>query len=96
MHSENQKQKEIVCAGACFFASWLGKLFQTTQKVPVFTAEHVKGILQDSRLDTKALQQDLDFNPTPLNEALQYSLDKIGTDWDKFIAPHPEKTIRID
>ncbi|MGC9332424.1 MAG: SDR family NAD(P)-dependent oxidoreductase [Bacteroidales bacterium] len=93
---EIRNKKRIFIPVPVFVASWLGKLFQATQKVPVFTAEHVKGILQDSNLNTETLVQDLDFSPTPLKEALQYSLDEIGTDWDKFIAPHPEKTIKID
>ncbi len=93
---EIRNKKRIFVPVPVFVASFLGKLFQSTQKVPVFTAEHVKGILQDSKLNTEALEHDLDFNPTPLKEALQYSLDEIGTDWDKFIAPHPEKTIKID
>ncbi len=93
---EIRNKKRIFVPVPVFVASFLGKLFQSTQKVPVFTAEHVKGILQDSKLNTEALKRDLDFNPIPLKEALQYSLDEIGTDWDKFIAPHPEKTIKID
>ncbi|MDA3819344.1 MAG: hypothetical protein PF590_02595, partial [Candidatus Delongbacteria bacterium] len=93
---EIRNKKRIFIPVPVFVASWLGRLFQATQKVPVFTAEHVKGILQDSNLNTKAMEQDLDFSPTPLKEALKYSLDEIGTDWDTFIAPHPEKTIKID
>lgn len=78
-----------------FVASNLGRFFQATQKVPVFTAEHVKGVLQDSKLDTAALKEDLNFDPTPLKEALEYSLDEIGTNWDSYIAPREEQKIRI-
>jgi len=74
---------------------WMGKVFQKTQKVPLFTAEHVKGVLQDSYLDTTALKADLEFKPTPLKEALKYSLDKIGNNWDYYLKHREEKTIRF-
>lgn len=89
-----RKSKKIFVPLPVFVASSLGKIFQATQKVPVFTAEHVKGILQDSRLDTTDLQEDLDFNPTPIEDALRYSLDKIGTNWDTFINAREEMVIK--
>ncbi len=73
----------------------MGKGFQKFQKVPLFTAEHVKGVLQDSNLDTSALKADLDFKPTPLEEALEYSLDIIGNNWDDYLKPRDEKIIRL-
>jgi NADH dehydrogenase len=73
------------------FARLLGRFFQAIQKVPVFTAEHVKGIMQDSKLDTSMLKTDLDFRPTPLEEALKYTLDVIGKDWDYYLSPREEK-----
>jgi nucleoside-diphosphate-sugar epimerase len=78
-----------------FVASNLGRFFQATQKIPVFTAEHVKGVLQDSKLDTSALKRDLNFDPTPLKEALEFSLDEIGTNWDSYIAPRTEQIITL-
>ncbi len=79
-----------------FVAMWLGKLFQATQKVPVFTAEHVKGILQNSKLNTKMLEEDLAFKPTPLPEALKFTLDEVGSNWSYYLSPQPEKTITVD
>lgn len=73
----------------------MGKGFQKFQKVPLFTAEHVKGVMQDSNLDTSALKADLDFKPTPLEEALKYSLDIIGNNWDDYLKPRDEKIIRL-
>lgn len=73
----------------------MGKGFQKFQKVPLFTAEHVKGVMQDSNLDTSALKADLDFKPTPLKEALEYSLDIIGNNWDDYLKPRDEKIIRL-
>ena len=73
----------------------LGKGFQRFQKVPLFTAEHVKGVLQNSKLDTKLIREDLDFEPTPLKEALEYSLSVIGRNWDEYLKPRDEKIIDI-
>jgi len=74
----------------------MGKGFQKFQKVPLFTAEHVKGVLQDSKLDTSLIRQDLDFEPTPLTEAMEYSLSIIGNNWDFYLKPREEKTIAVD
>ncbi len=77
-------------------ARGMGKFFQAIQKVPVFTAEHVKGIMQDSRLDTLPLEQDLGFSPTPLEEALRQTLDEIGSDWNYYLQPRDERITRPD
>jgi nucleoside-diphosphate-sugar epimerase len=74
----------------------MGKGFQKFQKVPLFTAEHVKGVQQDSKLDTSLIRQDLGFEPTPLAEALQYSLSVIDKNWDLYLKPREEKTITVD
>lgn len=74
-----------------FVADLLGRFFQATQKVPVFTAEHVKGILQDSRLNTKLLKEDLNFEPTPLIQAMSFCLDEVGNNWDKYLGVISEK-----
>jgi len=73
----------------------MGRGFQKFQKVPLFTAEHVKGVLQDSRLDTSDLKSDLDFKPTPLEEALTYSLNIIGENWNYYLTPREEKSIKL-
>jgi hypothetical protein len=78
-----------------WFAKMLGRFFQKTQEVPLFTAEHVKGVLQDSNLDTTALKKDLDFTPTSLEEALNYCLEEIGNDWDYYLKEREEKTINV-
>jgi NADH dehydrogenase len=76
------------------FARMLGKFFQKTQKVPLFTAEHVKGVMQDSNLDTSIIRTDLDFVPTPLQTALEYSLNKIGNNWNYYLNAREEKVIK--
>lgn len=86
--------KKIFIPVPVFVASWLGKFFQTTQKVPVFTAEHVKGILQDSNLNTEMLQKDLNFTPSTLEEALTFTLDEIGIDWQKYLTARDEVVIK--
>ncbi len=91
-----RNKKKVFVPLPVFVAMMLGKVFQTFQKVPVFTAEHVKGVLQDSQLDTSALLSDFDHTPTPLETALKYSLEKIGNNWDTFIAARPEVTIKVD
>lgn len=77
-----------------FVASWLGRFFQSTQKVPVFTAEHVKGILQDSNLDTSLLEKDLGFKPTTLEESLNFTLKEIGNNWQQHLTARDEIVIK--
>jgi hypothetical protein len=71
----------------------LGRFFQKTQKVPLFTAEHVKGVMQDSNLDTSLISADLDFKPTPLESSLEYCLARIGDNWDFYLNAREEKTV---
>jgi len=71
----------------------MGRFFQKTQKVPLFTAEHVKGVMQDSNLDTSLIKHDLGDSFTPLEEALKYTLQEIGQDWDLYLKPRNEKVI---
>jgi len=73
----------------------MGKGFQKFQKVTLFTAEHVKGVLQDSKLDTSLIREELNFEPTTLSDAIEYSLSIIGTNWDYYLKPREEKTINI-
>ena len=89
-----KKQNKIFIPVPPLFAKALGKIFQKTQKVPLFTSEHVKGILQDSRLDTTAIKNDLDFIPTPLEQALEHCLDKIGNNWDYYLKPRKEQIVK--
>lgn len=88
-------KKKVFIPIPVWFAKLLGSFFQATQKVPVFTAEHVKGIMQDSNLDTSALQKDLNFKPTPLKEALTYTLNTIDGGWDFYLNPREEKKIKL-
>ncbi len=91
-----RNKKKVFVPVPVFVAMWLGRFFQTFQKVPVFTAEHVKGVLQDSRLNTSALINDFDYTPTPLKTALKYSLKIIGNNWDEFIEARQETVIKMD
>jgi nucleoside-diphosphate-sugar epimerase len=86
-------QKRIFVSVPPSFARMLGRLFQKTQKVPLFTAEHVKGVMQDSSLDTSLITADLDFKPEPLEVSLEYCLKEIGDNWDYYLNAREEKTI---
>jgi NADH dehydrogenase len=88
-------KKKMLVPIPVFIVKMLGKFFQATQKVPIFTAEHVKGVLQDSHLDTSMLKNDLDFTPTPLNEALTYTLTEINGRWNDYMKPREERTIKL-
>jgi nucleoside-diphosphate-sugar epimerase len=89
-----RKSQRIFIPVPAWFARMLGRMFQKIQKVPLFTAEHVKGILQDSNLDTRLIKADLGFKPTPLEEALGHCLDIIGNNWDFYLQPREEKRER--
>lgn len=86
--------RKIFIPVPAWFARMLGRLFQKTQKVPLFTAEHVKGVLQDSRLDTTLIRKDLDFQPAPLTESMKHCLDVIGDNWDYYLKPRGEKSLK--
>jgi len=86
-----KNQSKIFIPVPPFVARLLGKFFQKTQKVPLFTAEHVKGVLQDSKLNTGPIQKDLGFTSTPLDQALGYCLDIIGNNWDYYLKPRKEQ-----
>jgi nucleoside-diphosphate-sugar epimerase len=88
-------KKKFFVPVPAWFAKMLGRIFQKVQKVPLFTAEHVKGVLQDSNLDTSMLKEDLDFQPTPLEEALKFCLDEIGEDWDDYLREREERAINV-
>jgi len=85
-------KKRIFISVPPSFARMMGRFFQKTQKVPLFTAEHVKGVMQDSNLDTALISADLNFKPTTLEAALEYTLSKIGENWDFYLKPREEKT----
>lgn len=89
-------KRRIFISFPATFARMLGRFFQKTQKVPLFTAEHVKGVLQDSNLDTTLIKADLGFTPTKLEDAVKYSLDIIGKKWDFYLKPREEKVIGPD
>lgn len=90
-----KKSKKIFIPVPPFVAKGLGKIFQNTQKVPLFTAEHVKGVLQDSRLDTSPIKNDLEFAPTPLEKALEFSMKKIDNNWEYFLKPRKEQIVNL-
>lgn len=90
-----RSQKKIFVPIPPSVAKMLGHIFQRFQRVPVFTAEHVKGVMQDSRLDTTLIKKDLNFQPTPLEAAMEYTLDVIGNDWDHYLSPRKEKEIKL-
>lgn len=77
-------------------AKTLGWFFQKVQKVPLFTAEHVKGVLQDSKLDISDLQRDTGFVPTPFEQALDQSLNAIGNQWNQMLKPRAERVIELE
>jgi nucleoside-diphosphate-sugar epimerase len=88
-------KKKLFVFIPAFVAGLLGKIFQKVQKVPLFTAEHVKGLLQNSNLNTSQITTDLNFKPTPFEQALGESLDVIKNNWDYYLSPRPEKFIEI-
>lgn len=90
-----KNRKKLFIPVPVFVAKWFGRFFQMTQKVPLFTAEHVKGVLQDSSLDARPLMNDLGFKPTPLENALKYSLDKIGNNWNYYLTKRPEQKTKL-
>ncbi|MCU0369819.1 MAG: NAD-dependent epimerase/dehydratase family protein [Bacteroidales bacterium] len=87
--------KRLFISVPASLARVLGRFFQLTQKVPLFTAEHVKGVLQDSNLDTEMIRADLGDSFTPLEAALKFTLEEIGSDWDSRLKPREEKVIRL-
>ena len=91
-----KKKNKIFISVPPWFAKKMGAFFQKTQKVPLFTAEHVKGVLQDSNLDTSEIKKDLNFEPIPLAEALAYSLEKIEDNWDYYLKPRNEQVKKLN
>ena len=90
-----RKRKVFVFIPA-FVALLLGRAFQKLQKVPLFTSEHVKGILQDSYLDTSLIKNDLNFQPTPTNIALETCLKAIGSKYNYYLGSREETIITKD
>jgi len=76
-------------------ARLLGWFFSRVQRTPIFTAEHVVGVTQDSILSTDELRSDLGLEATPFRLALEYSLDRIGDDWVSMMQPHPERVVEL-
>lgn len=89
-------KRRIFISVPAFIASSMGWFFSKVQKVPIFTAEHVKGILQDSNLDNSMLISDLNYRPTPFIKALDESLDIIQSNWNFYLAPREEKFINYE
>jgi nucleoside-diphosphate-sugar epimerase len=88
-------EKRIFVSVPPYIARTMGRIFQKTQKVPLFTAEHVKGVMQDSCLDTSRIREDLGTSFTMLDEALRFTLQEIGRDWDSRLKPRNEKVISL-
>ena len=88
-------KKRIFISVPPSFARMMGRFFQKTQKVPLFTAEHVKGVMQDSNLDTSLIISDLDFKPTPLESSLKYCLNQIGDNWDFYLNAREETVVKL-
>lgn len=74
-------------------ARWLGKIFERTQRVPLFTEEHVKGVLQNSRLDIREVAEDLGYAPSRLDNVLAYCLGEIHDNWSSMLSPSPERIL---
>ncbi|MCD4664703.1 MAG: NAD-dependent epimerase/dehydratase family protein [Bacteroidales bacterium] len=91
-----KKKKKLFIPIPPWLAKMLGWFFSKTQKIPLFTAEHVKGVLQDSNLNTSEIKKYLNFEPTPLAEALEYSLEKIGNNWDYYLKPRNEQVKQLN
>ncbi len=91
-----KKKKRIFISIPPAFARMLGRIFQKIMKVPLFTAEHVKGVLLDSNLDTSAIKRDIDFEPTDMTIALTDSLNIINNNWDFYMNPRDEKVVGIN
>jgi NADH dehydrogenase len=83
-------KKRIFISVPASIARMMGRFFQKTQKVPLFTAEHVKGVLQDSNLDTSLIRQDLGDHFTSLDEAMRLTLEEIGNNWETYLKPRAE------
>ncbi|MCK9400801.1 MAG: NAD-dependent epimerase/dehydratase family protein [Bacteroidales bacterium] len=89
-------EKRIFVSVPPSFARIMGRFFQKTQKVPLFTAEHVKGVMQDSNLDTALIISDMDFKPMPLESSMEYCLTRIGDNWDFYLNAREEKTVKLE
>ena len=91
-----KNKKRIFIPVPVFFAKMLGRMFQHVQKVPLFTEEHVKGVLQDTKLDSTFIKKDLAFTPTTLEKALTASMKVIGDDWNEFLKPKAERKVDLE
>ena len=90
-----KNKKKVFIPIPPWFAKMLGMFFSKTQKVPLFTAEHVKGVLQDSNLNTDSIKYDLGFQPTSFNVSMEHCLNVIGNNWNKHLHPQDEKIINV-
>jgi len=89
------KSRKILVPVPVYLVRQLGKFFQLTQRVPLFTAEHVKGVLQDSLLNTSKYKADFNFKPTELSSALEYSMRKINNNTEFYLNPREEEIIDL-
>ena len=90
-----KKRSKIFVPVPSFFVKMAGGFFSMVCKRPPFTAEHVKGLMQDSKLDTRPLRKDLGFTATPLGDALAEVLREARNDHEYYLKPRKEKIIRL-
>jgi hypothetical protein len=87
-------QKKVFVSIPESVARVLGRIFETCQRVPLFTEEHVKGVLQDSSLDLTEIRRDLAYSPTSFEAALPKCLAAIGSGWSENLRPRPLSRVK--
>jgi NADH dehydrogenase len=90
---EIRGRRKLLVRVPVWFARMMGWFFSRVQDEPVFTAEHVVGVIQDSVLSTDDLHRDLAPELTPFRRALEYSLSEIGDDWGSMLQARPERVM---
>jgi NADH dehydrogenase len=90
-----QHSRKLLVPVPVTVAKLVGYLAQKLQRVPLFTVEHVIGVLQDSKLDTTLVKKELGFVPTPLQDALVHCLASINKKYGFYLKARREETIRL-
>ena len=60
-----------------YFVRFVAFFLERIYKIPPFTTEHVNALGEDTRMDIDMLNQDLGFDPKPLNEVLDIVISQI-------------------
>jgi hypothetical protein len=89
-------ERKILVPVPVLAARMMGWFFTRIQSTPLFTAEHVMGVTQDSILSTEEVRNDVGFAATPFRRALSYCLDSIGDDWASMLKPRPERVVELN